>query len=107
MSLNPFRWHLKDWRGFEGKVHLQLQRNYFSQGRAFIGIFYGLIALFGIASQNWKLTLLLGVCYYAISYFIGRYLYSHRWVEADVEANNRYNPFVKEMRSKIGTPKSI
>jgi len=107
MSLNPFRWHLKDWRGFEGKVHIQLQRNYVSQGKAVFGFVYGLIALFGIASQNWKLTLFMGVSYYIISYFLGRYLYHHQWVEADVEAANRYNPFVKEMRSKIGIPKSI
>lgn len=102
MARSSFK--LSSWKGFNGKVKLQLQRNFFSQGRAFLGIFYGLIALFGIASQNWKLTLLMGIIYYGISYFLGRYLYHHRWVEADIEANNRYNPFVKEMRSKIGSP---
>jgi len=104
MSLNPRKWHLKDWKGFEGKVHLQMQKNYATQGKTVFGFIYGLIALFGISSQNVKLTLIFGVLYSIICYFAGRYLYKHQWVEADTEAGNRFNPFVKEMRSKIGTP---
>jgi len=99
--LNPRTWHLKDWKGFEGQVKIQLQRNYVSQGRAFLGLFYGLIALFGIASGDWKKTLILGCAYYFISYFLGRYLYKKRWVEADAEAGNRYNPFMKEIREHV------
>ena len=101
MSLNPFRWHWKDWHGFEGKVHLQMQKNYASQGKAVFGSIYGAIALFGIASQNVKWTLIFWVFYSIFCYFIGRFLYKHRWVEADIEAGNRFNPFVTEMRASL------
>ena len=107
MSLNPFRWHWRDWHGFEGKVHLQLQRNYISQGKAMFGFVWELILIFGIASGNAKATLTLGISYYIFSYFMGRYLYHHQWVSADMEAGNRFNPFCKEVRSKFGIPKSI
>jgi len=101
MTLNPKGWHLQDWRGFEGKVHLQLQRNYISQGKAMFGFVWELILIFGIASGNAKATLTLGICYYIFSYFMGRYLYKHKWVSADMEASNRFNPFVEEMRASI------
>lgn len=95
------KFNLRDWLGFDGKVKLQLQRNYVSQGKAMFGFIYGLIALFGISSRDVKTTLILGVIYSFFCYFAGRYLYKHRWVEADIEAGNRYNPFVKEMRANM------
>lgn len=104
MSLNPLRWHWKDWAGFEGKVHLQLQRNYVNYGKANFGFLWEFILLIGIVSNNAKAALYIGIIFYFICYFVGRYLYKHRWLEADIEAGNRYNPFIREMRDKIGLP---
>ena len=97
------KFRLKDWKGFEGKVKFNLQRHYVSQGKAVIGFAFGFIALFGISSQNVSQTLLLGVLFYIACYFLGRYWCKHHWFSAEMEVNNRFNPFVKEMRRSIKT----
>ena len=89
---------------FKTKIWVQMQKNYFAYGKSIFGFIYGLIALFGIASQKWKLTLLIGIVYYIFAYFFGKFLYNHKWVDADNEAGNIFNPFVRQMRSKIGIP---
>jgi hypothetical protein len=89
---------------FKTKKWIQMQKNYFAYGKSIFGFIYGLIALFGISSQNVKLTLIIGIIYYIFSYFFGKWLYKHKWVDADNECNNIYNPFVKQMRRKIGIP---
>jgi len=103
--MKVFDWN--EWKGFDGKIKLQLQRNYITQGKAVFGFIWEFILLFGIASGNVRVTLYLGIGYYFLAYFFGRYLYKHEWVDADAEAANRYNPFVKQMRKKIGVPKTI
>ena len=101
MTLNPYRWKLNEWKGFEGKVRVNLHRNYVNQGKGLIGFIWGFIALYALASDNVLFSFIFGVIFYIISYFMGRHMYKYRWVEADIEATNRYNPFIKEMRNHL------
>jgi len=83
------------------KAWVQLQRHYASMGKAVFGFIYGFIALFGIASGDWKTTLALGLAFYLVCYLAGRWYCLHGWFEAEIEVNNKFNPFVKEMRESI------
>ena len=101
MTLNPLRWRSKEWKGEEFKFKVNLHKSYVGDGKAVIGFLWGFIALFGIASQNVKVTLILGVVFHILCYFFGRYWYNHGWKSAEQEVNNRINPFVREMRSHV------
>ena len=101
MALNPLRWHWKEWKGENFKFKINLHKSYFGDGKAIIGFLWGLIALFGIASRDVKTNLILGIVYNVVAYFIGRHWYNHGWKAAEVEVNNRINPFVNELRKHV------
>ena len=60
-----------------------------------------LIALFGISSLDVKTTMIISFAWMFLSFFIGWIWYRYKLVDTETEIGNLFNPFVKEMRSKI------
>jgi len=82
---------------FETKVRILLHKKYFDKGYSF----YGMIkyAFAGMIVLDYFLGLSLSCLYAVACYVFGRLYYRHDWEEADIEVSNRFNRFVKEMRS--------
>ncbi len=77
-----------------------LLKSYFDRGYQLTSYAKFLIALVGIATLNVKLTLILGVIYGILCFFLGWGWYKFGFVTAEAEVGNRFNLFVKEMRKK-------
>lgn len=77
---------------------LALQKSYFDKGYGVSNYLKYLIAFFGLASNDVKTTLIIGIAYAIFCYFFGMMLFKIGYVEAEIEIGNRYNTFVKEMR---------
>lgn len=60
-----------------------------------------LIAFFGLASADVTSTLIIAVIYAILCFFIGWAWYHYKIIETEIEINNRFNLFVKEMRRKF------
>lgn len=86
---------------------LALHKAYFEKGYSLTNYVKYLIALFGLSSLNVKVTLSLGVVYAFFCYFIGLGWYRFGFIEAEIEVSNQFNLFVKQVREKFGSPKSI
>lgn len=82
-----------------------LHKRYFDTGMGITNYLKYVIALFGIASLNLKWTMILAVIYAFTSYIIGWYWLNSGLVDAEKEIDNRYNPFVREMRRVYGKVK--
>lgn len=78
-----------------------LFKAYFEKGYSLTNYVKYLIALFGLSSLNVKLTMILGVIYAISCLIIGYLWYKLGFIEAEIEVNNRFNLFVKEVRSKL------
>ena len=59
------------------------------------------IAFFGLASSNVKLTLWIAGIYAVFCYLLGVLLFKSGYIEAEAEVSNQYNLFQKEMREKF------
>ena len=75
-----------------------LIKAYFDKGIGLTNYVKYLIAFFGISSLNVKATLILAVIYLISCFFLGWFWFKYKFIEAETEVNNRFNPFVKEMR---------
>lgn len=78
----------------------------FNKGYAVTAPLKYLVALIGISnaivSENMRLTILLGIGYVIFCFILGYILFRIKYVNAQIEVSNRFNPYVKEMRnSKI------
>jgi len=60
-----------------------------------------LIALFGISSLDPKTTIIFAIIWMIFSFFLGYFWYKYHLADAENEVANRFNPFVKEMRTKL------
>ena len=84
---------------------LALWKAYFEKGFSALNIVKYLIVLGGLwegfATGNLRITLILGVIYIVFCFFLGWWMYRFGFWKAEIEVNNRINPFVKEMREKI------
>ena len=62
-----------------------------------------LIAIFGISTaiitEEMKLVLILGFGYVIFCLILGYILYKLKYVNAQIEVSNQFNPFVKEVRN--------
>lgn len=77
-----------------------IHKAYFDKGYGLTSyVKYG-IALFGLSSLNIKWTLIAGGVYGIFCYIIGRIWFQMGFQLADTEVYNRFNEFVKEMRTK-------
>ena len=77
-----------------------LYKAYFEKGYSITSILKYMIALFGISSLNVKLTLLAGFGYAIFCFFLGWWWYKYRFITAELEVQNQFNLFVKEMRNR-------
>lgn len=90
---------------FEAKLKILLWKNYFDKGFALTNYFKYLIGLFAlyefISLDNYQFTLILGSVWAISCFFIGWWFYRKDWNSAEIEIQNRINPFVLEMREKF------
>ena len=77
-----------------------LHKAYFDTGMGLTSYAKYLIALFGIASADVKSTLIIAGVYALFSYFLGRWWFKSKMRVAEIEVQNQFNLFVKEMRKK-------
>jgi len=86
-------------KGYKGKI--LLQKRYFDLGYGITSYAKLLIALFGISSLDVKATMILGLSYGIFCYVFGWAYVKYGWYTVDIEIANKFNLFVREMRSKI------
>lgn len=90
---------------FEAKLKLLLYKYYFDKGFGLTNNFkyaIGLIALFEVVKlDNARITIILGIIWILVSLLVGWLWYRYDWNAAELEIQNRINPFVAEMREKF------
>ena len=86
---------------FNLKYQICLYKAYFDKGLAITSYIKWIIAFFGMASQDVKLTLIVGFCYAIFCFFLGLYWFKSSFIIAEAEVGNRYNLFMREVRRKI------
>ena len=77
-----------------------LWKAYFEKGYALTSYVKYVIALFGLASQDLKITLIAGVIYGFVCFFLGWIWFHYHIVDAEIEVQNQFNLFVKQMRKR-------
>jgi len=77
---------------------LALLKAYFDEGYGFTSYFKYLIAFYGMASLDVKVTMIVGLAYGVSCFGIGWLIFKSRFKNAQIEVQNRVNPFVDEMR---------
>ena len=80
------------------KFRLMLHKAYFEKGYALTSYIKYAIALFGISSLNVKATMIIGIIYAFLCYFLGWGWFYYNFIEEEIEVGNAFNRFVKEMR---------
>lgn len=78
---------------------LALLKAYFDEGYGFTSYFKYLIAFYGMASLDVRGTMIVGLGYGVSCFGIGWLIFKSRFKNAQIEVQNRVNPFVGEMRS--------
>jgi hypothetical protein len=83
-----------------------LLKGYFEKGYALTSYFKYLIALIGFAdiyiNKSIFWVIFLGITYGVSCFILGWIWYNKGYVDAENEVNNRFNPFVKEVREMSG-----
>ena len=79
-----------------------LWKAYFDKGFGLTNQFKYLIVLFGWATADVGMTLLIGILWFIACLIIGRLWFKFKLIDAEHEVQNVVNPFVNEMRSKFG-----
>lgn len=79
---------------------LAIQKFYFEKGYSLSHYFFKAAAVVGIAAGDAKSTLIMALAYGAFCYLLGRWAYNSGFSQAEIEVNNKIDPFVKEMRKK-------
>ena len=83
------------------KFRFVLHKAYFDKGYNLTSYAKFVIALVGISTLDVKLTLILGVAYAFVCYFLGRAWINYKFYEEEIEVGNTFNKFVQEMRRKL------
>lgn len=83
-----------------------LHKRYFDTGFSVLNYLKYPLVLMGIAIPNVKSIIGVAVLYGLACYFLGWWWLNKGMTEAEAEVSNRYNPFVKEMRSSIKKEKT-
>ena len=82
------------------KYKFVLHKAYFDFGYGWSSYFKYMIAIFGIASQQVRSTMIFFFLYGILCYVGGRLAYKFGIKEAEQEVENQYNLFCKELREK-------
>lgn len=90
---------------FDLKLKLLLWKYYFDKGFSLtnnVKYVIGLVALYEVTKLSTvRSTIILGGIWGTISFFLGWWWYRKDWNAAELEIQNRINPFVQEMRDKF------
>lgn len=81
--------------------NLCLIKAYFDKGYALTYYFKVVIYGFGLATRDLKNTIIIALIYGIFCFFLGYSWFKFRFIDAENEVNNRFNPFVKEVRKKL------
>ena len=84
-----------------------LHKAYFDKGMGLTSYFKYMIAFFGLASNDIKLTMIIAVSYGIFCYVLGRIWYYAGGTEAELEVINQYDLFVKEVRKELSGAKTL
>jgi len=76
-----------------------LLKAYFDKGYGITSYFKYLIAVLGISGLGLKYTAIIFLIYGILCFVIGKIWYKWGFTDAENEVQNRFNPFVKEMRT--------
>ena len=82
------------------KYKICLHKSYFDTGLSLTNYLKYLIAFFGLATLNLRLTMIIAVVYAVVCYLLGYLWFKYAWINAEREVKNKYDEFVKEMRGK-------
>ena len=80
---------------------IALHKAYFEKGYSLTHYLFKLIAVFGVTSNQIKETFWMVGVYTITCYFLGMIVFKSKFISAEIEIQNKVNPFVQEMRSKI------
>jgi hypothetical protein len=81
-----------------------LHKRYFDTGMGVTNYLKYPLVLLGIAIPNVKAIVYVAVIYAIACYFLGWWWLNGGMTDAENEVSNQFNPFVKEMRKKVGIP---
>jgi len=80
------------------KFKINLHKSYFEKGYGLTHYLFKLIAVFGLTTLNFERTFILAGIYTISCYFLGWAWFRFGWFEKEIEVNNQFNLFVREMR---------
>jgi hypothetical protein len=78
-----------------------LWKEYFDKGYGVTSYVKWIIALTGLTTRSFALTMALFALYGLLCFGIGKLWYKYGLVNAEHEVQNVVNPFVKEVREKL------
>ena len=93
--------HLRGYKFF-------LLKAYFDKGFGFLSYIKYIILLLGVdrvIAGDTKMMILMCLGYMVLCFAIGFIMYHYKFILAEREVHNRYDPFVKEMRNSIKSEK--
>jgi len=80
---------------------LLVAKAYFDKGLGLSSLLKYAVAVFAIKIPNNSWAIISGIVYAIFCYVIGRFWYTHRYVDTENEIQNAFNPFQREMREHI------
>ena len=86
------------------KYRFCLWKAFFEKGYGLTHYFFKLMAVVGIAANNWEATFYFGIGYAILALILGRLWFAYGLINQEHEVQNIVNPFVQEMRKVIGKP---
>ena len=78
-----------------------LHKRYFDTGFNVLNYLKYPLVLLGFAIPNAKLIILISFFYALGCYFIGWWWLNFGMLDAETEVSNKFNPFIREMRTKV------
>ena len=87
-------------KNFDLWFKILVNKAYFEKGYGLSHYLFKLIAVIGVTSNDMRNTLISLIGYSVGCYILGAVWYHFRIIEVEYEVRNRYDPFIREMRSK-------
>ena len=84
------------------KYKLCLVKAWFEKGLGVTSPLKYLLAFISLGSRDLQFTGALGLFYVIFCFVFGYFWYKFKFIEAEIEVQNKYNLFVKEMRELSG-----
>ena len=84
---------------FEIKYKICLWKGYLEKGLSLLNYAKYLLMFFALASRDVLWTFIIAIIFGVSAFFLGWWWYRSEFMKAEIEVNNRYNLFVREMRT--------